>query len=342
MKKAILITIGIAFPLFLAYFGWKGYHAIFQPGVNSAKAPYNLFITPGTTTEEVYAQFQSDSLLLHPEGFMLIAKRKGLGKLRPGHYVITEEMSSNAIVNMFKAGLQTPVKVQFNAAESLEDLAGQLAVQLMADSASLLEALDRPMVGWEGELKMGAYLPDTYEFYWNADPETVADRLYQNTISFWSPERVEKAKNLGLSPGEVSTLASIVMKESSKGDDRPLVARLYLNRLQKGMKLQADPTVIYAMKRINPDTTIRRVLRRDLKIDDPYNTYQVEGLPPGPICVPEQAALRAVLNAPQHNYLFMCADPDRPGYHAFASNYAQHLVNQSNWTSWLNNQRIYR
>ncbi|MBA4738418.1 MAG: endolytic transglycosylase MltG, partial [Cryomorphaceae bacterium] len=250
--------------------------------------------------------------------------------------------SSNGIVNTLMAGFQEPVRIQFNSAENLEDLAGQLASQLMTDSLSLLKAFQETRVGWEGASTFGAYLPDTYEVYWNASAATIAEKLYQNTVRFWSEDRIAQAAALGLTPAEASTLASIVMKESSKADDRPRVARLYLNRLEKGMKLQADPTVIYAIKRANPGTTVRRVLKKDLSIEDPYNTYYVKGLPPGPICVPEKAALLAVLNAPEHEYLFMCANPDQPGYHAFAKNYADHLVNQRKWTRYLNERKIYR
>jgi UPF0755 protein len=189
---------------------------------------------------------------------------------------------------------------------------------------------------------LGAFLPDTYEVYWNSSAETVVTKLYQNTITFWTPTRIQQAEALKLTPGEVSTLASIVMKESSKATDRPLVARLYLNRLDKQMKLQADPTVIFALKRLNPDEPVRRVLTRDLKVNDPYNTYVIDGLPPGPICVPEKSALLSVLEAPAHDYIFMCANPDKPGYHAFARNYAGHLMNQRRWTQYLDSRKIYR
>lgn len=342
MRKIILLIVGVVLPALLIYGVWVGYGAIFEPNVNAELAPYEIYVEEGTTAQDLYAQFLDDDLLLTPEGFPLVAQRKGLEEPRPGHYIITEDMSSNAIVNMLKAGLQTPVKVNFNSASSLEDLAGKLSHQLMADSLDLLEALNEPMKGWEGPLALGAYLPDTYEFYWNASASAVAEKLYQNTVTFWSASRVKQAAELGLTPGELSTLASIVMKESSNAEDRPKVARLYLNRLDKGMKLQADPTVIFALQRKDPNLKVRRVLRKDLSIEDPYNTYYVKGLPPGPICVPEKAALLAVLNAPEHNYIYMCADPDNPGYHAFASNYAAHLLNQRRWVNHLNKRKIYR
>lgn len=338
----MVITIGVVIPGLLLLLVWKGYNAVFEPNVNPELTPYELFVEPGTTLENIYEDWFESGLLLQPEGFYLIGTKKGLDTLKTGHYLITEGMSSNGIVNMLKAGLQTPVKVSFNSAKNLRDLAGQLSTQLLTDEASLFDALQMPMEGWEGPLKQGAFLPDTYEFYWNASATTVANKLYQNTISFWTPSRIREAQEIGLTPGEVSTLASIVMKESSKSEDRPKVARLYLNRLATGMKLQADPTVIYAMQQKDPAKVVQRVLRKDLSIDSPYNTYRNVGLPPGPICVPEKAALLAVLNAPEHDFIFMCADPDQPGYHSFARTYAGHLVNQRKWTNWLNSRNIYR
>ena len=342
MRKTIIIIVGVIIPVGLILLVYKGYNVLFEANVNESITPYTLYVDQETSIEEVYAKFIEDEVLLAPEGFLLLANKKGLVSPKPGHYIIKSGQSSNSIVNTLMAGFQEPVTIQFNTADNLEDLAGQLSKQIMADSLSLLEALKTERKGWEGAAIYGAYFPDTYEVYWNASAEEIAEKIYQNTIKFWSPVHLDKAARLGLSAAEVSTLASIVMKESSKTDDRPLVARLYLNRLAKGMSLQADPTVIYALKRKNPEMEVRRVLKKDLLIDDPYNTYKIKGLPPGPICVPERAALLAVLNAPYHDYLYMCANPDKPGYHAFARNYAGHLINQRKWTAYLNRRRIFR
>ena len=342
MRKLIIIIVGVIIPAGLIYAVYTGYNVVFEPNVNRELAPYSLFVEEGTMVEDVYEKFIEDGVLNTPEGFMIIAQRKGLKQPKPGHYILTEELSSNSLVNMFMAGLQTAVKVSFNAGSDLADVAGRLDDQLMADSASIYEALNMPRVGWEGPHALGAYLPNTYEMYWNASPENIANKLYQNTARFWTEERIAQANGHGMTPAEAATLASLVMKESSNREDRPKVARLYLNRLEKGMRLQCDPTVIFAIKRTYPDTTIRRVLRRDLTFDDPYNTYVYKGLPPGPICVPEEQALLAVLEAPEHDYLYMCADPSNPGYHAFAKNYAAHLLNQRKWTAYLNSRRIYR
>jgi UPF0755 protein len=342
MRKVIIIIVGVIIPVALILLVYKGYNVLFEANVNESIAPYTLYVGEDSSIDEVYAKLVEDKVLIAPEGFLLLANKKGLVTPRPGHYIIQSGQSSNTIVNTLMAGFQEPITIKFNSAKNLEDLAGQLSKQIMADSISVLEALKTERKGWEGAAIYGAYFPDTYEVYWNASASDIAEKIYQNTVKFWSPAHLDKANRLGLSAAEVSTLASIVMKESSKKDDRPLVARLYLNRLAKGMSLQADPTVIYALKRKNPQIEVRRVLKKDLLLDDPYNTYKIKGLPPGPICVPEKAALLAVLNAPEHDYIYMCANPDKPGYHAFARNYAGHLINQRKWTAYLNRRRIYR
>lgn len=342
MKRTVIIVLSILLPALIAFIAYSGYNVVYQPNIYSDKLPYDLFVEEGTTIEQVYAQLLEDELLIEKDGFLLLARNKGLDTVKSGHYVIENSMSNNTLINALKAGLQKPVRITFTGAENLAELSGKLGKQLLADSTAFYEALNVPMEGWEGPLALGAFLPDTYEVYWNSSAETVVTKLYQNTIAFWTPTRMKQAEALKLTPGEVSTLASIVMKESSKATDRPLVARLYLNRLDKQMKLQADPTVIFALKRLNPDEPVRRVLTRDLKVNDPYNTYVIDGLPPGPICVPEKSALLSVLEAPTHDYIFMCANPDKPGYHAFARNYAGHLINQRRWTQYLDSRKIYR
>lgn len=342
MKKVIWIIVGMVIPALLLYAVFTAYGAVFEDNVVAEKAPFELYVEEGTTLEDVYQELFEEGVLKSPEGLLLIGQRKGLEEIRTGHYVIEAGMSSNGIVNMFKAGLQSPVKISFNGAKDIAELAGILDRQLLTDSASLYMSLKSAPADWNGDLVNAAYIPETYEVYWNAPAEKIAQKLFQYTLSFWTEERIAKSKNLGLSPQEVGVLASIVMKESSKKEDRPLVARLYLNRLAVGMKLQSDPTVIRAIKESDPHRKVQRVLRKDLDLDSPYNTYRVAGLPPGPLCVPEKNALLAVLDAPDHNYVYMCADPDKPGYHAFAVNYNEHLKNRRRWTEFLNKQGIYK
>lgn len=338
----MIIIVGIIIPSVLIFAVYKGYNLLFKANVNPNVAPYSLYVNDKTTIEEVYEQFLDDQVLEVPDGFLLLASKKGLTHPKSGHYIIESGQSSNTIVNMLMAGFQSPVRVHFTGGASLRDLSIKLAEQLMVGPEQLYFALSEGREGWEGAAALGAYLPDTYEMYWNASAASVAEKLYQNTVRFWSTERVAKAQAMGLNPAEVSTLASIVMKESSEAEDRPKVARLYLNRLGIGMKLQADPTVIYALNRMHPEQKIQRVLAKDLSIEDPYNTYYIKGLPPGPICMAERAALEAVLDAPKHEFIFMCADPDRFGFHAFAKSYNEHLRNQRKWTTYLNSRKIYR
>lgn len=342
MKKAAVILVGVVVPAILFYFLYKAYSAVFEPGVVAEHAPFDLFVEEGTSLEQVYTQLYDAQVLQTPEALLVVGDKKGLTQVRSGHYIIEEGMSINGIVNMFKAGLQQPVKVSFNAGEHLGDIASQLSKQLMTDSASLYDALAAPRVGWEGPMALGAYLPDTYEFYWNASAEQVAERMFQNTLLFWNEARLSQASELGLTPSQVCTLASVVMKESSHSEDRKMVAGLYLNRLNLGMKLQSDPTVIFALNQSRKGPRIQRVWTKDLTIEHPYNTYVNTGLPPGPICVPEKQALLAVLNSKKHDYIFMCANPDTPGTHAYATEYNEHLRNRERWKNYLDSRKIYR
>ena len=172
---------------------------------------------------------------------------------------------------------------------------------------------------------------------WNIAPEAIADRMEKEHQFFWSQNnRLQKAKEIGLSPTEVYTLASIVEKESQSKIERPIIAGLYLNRLKTGIPLQADPTVVFAVG----DFTLRRVLNKHLEIDSPYNTYRFTGLPPGPICMPSISSLDAILNAEKHRYLYMCAKPDNSGLHVFAESLSEHNVNANRYRRWLNQRGI--
>ena len=198
--------------------------------------------------------------------------------------------------------------------------------------------------GFNEETKLGMYLPNSYEFFWNTSSEEFRDRMVKEYDRFWNNERLQKAKAEGLSPKEVTTLASLVHKETAKVDERPKVAGLYLNRLKRGMLLQADPTVIYAIKKSSGDFTqvIKRVLYKDLELDSPYNTYKYAGLPPGPITMPDISAIDAVLNPETHDYLYFVADVENFGYHKFAKTLAQHNRNKVQYVQWINEQKIKR
>jgi len=188
------------------------------------------------------------------------------------------------------------------------------------------------------------YIPNTYEFYWNTSGEEFRDRMVNYHTEFWNTSRTKKAKALNLTPAEVMSLAAIVQKETAKVEERPKVAGVYLNRLRRGMKLQADPTVIFAIQNQNQDfvTPIKRVLYKDLELDSPYNTYKNKGLPPGLIAMPDVSSIDAVLNAESHDYLYFVADTENMGYHKFAKTLAQHNRNARMYQNWVNEQKIYR
>ena len=256
-------------------------------------------------------------------------------------------MNNNDIVNSLRSK-NIPVKVAFNNQETIADLAGRISSQIEPDSVSLLAVLtDETFYSSNGFTKatqIAMYIPNSYEFFWNTSAEKFRTRMLSEYNRFWNDERRAKAKTLGLTPKEVVSLASIVHKETAKIDERPRVAGVYLNRLKKNMKLQADPTVIYALKKHTGDfdTVIKRVLYKDLELDSPYNTYKYAGIPPGPITMPDISAIEAVLNPEKHDYYYFVANVENFGYHKFAKNLAQHNRNKAQYVRWINNQNINR
>ncbi len=263
-------------------------------------------------------------------------------KAKPGHYVLEKGMSRRAIRKMLERGLQTPVRLTFNNIRTLDRLAGALARQTEPDSLAWLAMLEEgPLadsLGFAPHTFLAMFIPNSYEVYWNTTPRRLAERMKKEYDRFWTPERLAKAEALNLTPVEVSTLASIVYEETKMSDEMPRVAGVYLNRLRRGMPLQADPTVKFAVG----DPTIRRVLNRHLTVDSPYNTYLHRGLPPGPIAMPSIRTIDAVLNPEKHDYLYFCAAPDFSGYHLFARNLAAHNRNAQAYARALNQAGIRR
>lgn len=236
-------------------------------------------------------------------------------------------------------GMQTPVKVLWTDARTFDLLAQKITANIECTAEEFISECDKNLLGYgfKKEEYPAAFLPDTYEFYWSVSPKDLIEKLYDYRCKFWnSGDRIDKAKALGLSKVEVATLASIVAEETSKRDEMPMVARLYINRLEQGMKLQADPTVKFAVG----DPSIRRITLKHLKVESPYNTYIHVGLPPGPIRVVDSRTIDAVLNAPKHNYIYMCAKEDFSGYHNFAEDYESHMANARRYQAELNKRGI--
>lgn len=262
----------------------------------------------------------------------------GSGERSIGAYRVERGQTALSISHRIATGRQSPVNVTFNGTRTMRMLADRISSRLECTPEEFLVACasELPAHGFTEEQFPAAFIPDSYEFYWSTKPSNVVKRLLDYRDRFWTPEREAKAKALGLSKVEVATVASIIEEETAKADERPKVARLYLNRLAKGMRLQADPTVKYAVG----DFSLRRITGEHLKQHSPYNTYLVSGLPPGPIRVATASAIDDVLNAPMHPYIYMCAKEDFSGYHNFATDYATHQANARRYQAALNARGI--
>jgi UPF0755 protein len=344
--KKILLTIVVLGLVIGGFFAYMVYSAIFSPNTKFNNDEAFVFIASDAGIMDV--QKLLEPLLEDANSFSKVAERKGYStNVKGGKYIIGKGMSNNDIVNSLRSG-NVPVKVAFNNQETLADLAGRVSLQIEADSSGLLSSFeDKEFLaanGFNNATKITMYIPNSYEFFWNTTPDKFRDRMLKEYKRFWNPERRKKAKVQGLTPNEVASLASIVHKETAKVEERPRVAGLYLNRLNKNMKLQADPTVIYALKKHvnNFDTVIKRVLYKDLELNSPYNTYKYPGIPPGPITMPDITAVEAVLNPEKHDYFYMVANVENFGYHKFAESLAQHNRNKVQYVKWINNQNIKR
>ncbi len=344
--KKILLAIVLIGLVVGGMFAYKVYSAIFSPNTSFTNDEAFVYIKSDASFEEVKETL--DPLLKDMGSFGQIAKRKGYAaSIKGGKYAIKKGMNNNEIINSLRSA-NIPVKVSFNNQETLEDLAGRVASQIEADSISLVQAFRNGEFlksnDFDDDSKLSMYIPNSYEFFWNTPAEGFRERMLKEYNRFWNAGRLEKAEELGLSPKEVVTLASIVHKESAKIDERPKVAGLYLNRLRKNMRLQADPTVIFAMKKHagDFDMVIKRVLYKDLELDSPYNTYKYAGLPPGPITMPDISAIEAVLNPERHDYYYFVANVENFGYHKFAETLAQHNRNKVQYIRWINAQKINR
>ncbi len=270
--------------------------------------------------------------------YLLWRLQRGHAATAHGAYLLNHGEKALAVARRLKYGRQTPVKVSFSNVRTLDQLAERATRNLACTPEQFIEACGRvlPEQGFAPAEFPAAFLPDSYEFYWDATPDRVVSRLLEYRNKYWNESRRARAKQLGLTPVQVATLASIVEEESAKTDERPRIARMYLNRLDKKMPLQADPTVKFAVG----DFSLRRIRAEHLKTVSPYNTYLNPGLPPGPIRIPDKATLEGVLNAPDHDYLYMCAKEDFSGYHNFARDYSTHMANARRYHAELNRRNI--
>lgn len=322
----------------------KIYFDVFSPNVDLkyAKGKTYLLVHSGDNLDNLLQRMENNYYLNNIVSFRRLATLLKLDeKMKPGRYLLRKDMSNYELLKMIMNGRQEPIDVVLKYEERPEDLAGFFASQLEIDSSEFFNLLrDTSIIqplGFDTNTIVAMFIPNTYNFYWNTNRIALLNRMNNEYKKFWTTERIAKAMACNLSQIEVSILASIVQKESNKGDEMPVIAGTYLNRLRIGMPLQADPTIIYAWN----DKSIRRVTNLHTAIVSPYNTYENVGLPPGPICTPSIQAIDAVLNYEKHNYLYFCAKEDFSGYHAFAHSLDQHQQNARRYQRALNQRQIH-
>ncbi len=341
-KIKILAAILTLLFLILGAAGYQVYRWVQQPnvGITTAKV---IYIPTGSGLNDLVNVLDTAEILKRIHSFQKVAGWMSFGEneVLPGKYTIQPGWSNRELINLLRSGRQTPVNLVINNVRTLPDLAAKIALQVESDSLKIVRHLSDSLTWKKYDLSqetlMTLFIPNTYQVYWTDEPEAITDRLKNEHNRFWlTNNRNEKAKELNLTPQEVYTLASIVERETQAKSERPTVAGLYLNRLKNSIPLQADPTVVFATGIYD----LRRVLIKHLEIESPFNTYKHRGLPPGPIYMPSIESLDAVLNAEDHNYLYMCARPDNSGLHAFAPNLTAHNINAARYRQWLNERGI--
>lgn len=335
-SKIIKVIIGLFVVAVLAVF-----FLFFTNNTQLEKEEFFVEIPTGSTYDD--AKKIISPYVKSMGSFEIMAKLRSYpDNVKPGRFLLKKGMNTFQIVGAMRRNV--PVDLAFNNQERLENLCERLSSQIEPDTTKLLAAFrDTAFLqknGFSNETVFAMFLPNTYQVYWNISAEKFRDKMLEEYNKFWNKDRITKATALNLTPVQVITLASIVQKESAKKSERPTVAGVYLNRLAKEMPLQADPTVIYALKLRDNDfnQVIKRVLYNDLFIASPYNTYQNTGLPPGPIAMPDVDAIDAVLNAEKHDYIYFCASVEKFGYHVFAATYEDHQVNAKKYADWMNAQ----
>jgi UPF0755 protein len=314
----------------------------FKPNAGP-EAPYRVLVNDGTSVNALTDTLLSMGALKNRKSFVTAARLKSFaGPVKPGSYRIEKGASNNQIINMFRAGRQSPVNVTFNNVRTLNDLAGKISGQIEADSAEIMtffaDNSNYSDDGFTNQTVISVFIPDTYQFYWTTDAGEFYERMLREYKKFWNDDRLASAAAAGLKPLEVSVLASVIDEETSMNDEKPRMAGVYLNRLRLGIPLQSDPTVKFALNNF----AIRRVLKQHLNVDSPYNTYIHRGLPPGPIRCPTSTAIDAVLNAEKHDFIYFVAKSDFSGYHKFSKTLAEHNRYASEYQRELNKRKIYR
>jgi len=337
--KKFIISLVVIIVIALAGTGVFYYLHFF--GTNVTDKQQYLYIRTGATYQDVYDSIQTKGIVKDTTTFNWAAHNmKYINRVKPGRYKLDAGMGNRALINRLASGTQEPVTINFHNFRLKEQFAAFMGKRLESDSASIFRLLDSSkyvgQFGFTTDNVFVMFMPDSYQMYWNTSPEKLFKKMHTHYENFWTPERKKQAEAQGLTPIQVSILASIVDAEALYDDEMPTIAGLYLNRFHKGILLQADPTVIFAAH----DFTIHRVLNKHLIINSPYNTYMYKGLPPGPIMMPSVNAVKAVLNPVKSDYIYMVAKEDFSGRHNFANNVEEHKANARKFQKALDERNI--
>ena len=342
MRKKLIWSGSILILIFISCI-ILGYRLIFGPSLKTEGEKVVIYIPEGSTYIQALDTIKDHFDITKPHVFEWLAEKKKYPQyVKPGRYLIEKDISYNNLINLLRSGRQTPVRVTFNNIRYLHELAARIGGQIEADSAQIMNFLSDPgnyaKDGFTRENIISVFIPNTYELYWNTDAGEFYVRMLKEYNRFWNEERLTKAKALNLTNTEVSILASIIDDEVVRAEEKPRIAGVYINRLKRGIPLQACPTIKFAMN----DFTITRVLNQHLKIESPYNTYLHRGFPPGPIGCPSIEGIDAVLNAEKHDYLFFAAKADFSGYHNFSRTLSEHNRYSDQYQKELDKRKIFR
>jgi UPF0755 protein len=341
-RRKIIVAVLSILVIVGAVLIYKMYDKVYGPNVDLGKEETtHLHIPTGSSMEDVISILDTSNILISKTEFRWLADKKNYSSnIHPGRYLIKNRMSNNELINMLRSGRQDPVDLIFNNIRRKKELAEIVSRQIEANSNNILHLLNDKnyleQFGFTPNTVYAMIIPNTYEMWWNTSAREFIRRMNREYKRFWHEERKQKARKIDMNPVEVVTLASIVDEETIRDDEMPKIAGVYINRLEKGMRLQADPTIKYAIG----DFTVNRVLDKHLKINSPYNTYKNAGLPPGPISFPSIAAVESVLNYKEHDYLYFVARPDFSGYHNFSETHYKHIRNAKKYQSALNKRKI--
>ena len=344
MKKKLIITISTLTVLLLiaAAVCIEQYYRLEVCNFSARNEQgHGYYVYPNTSADSLLTLLKNDYDIASEASFHLHARHLHFHQPKPGYYHFPVQIGDKHLIRRLQLGEQTPVRLTFTQSiRTRAQLSGAIARQLLLDSTSIKQRLDSvsylQRYGLTPETAVCLFLPNTYEVYWTISPDQLFDRMHREYKHFWNETRLAKAQKLSLTPAQVTTIASIIESETNKAFEYPTIASIYINRLRKGIPLQACPTVIFAVG----DFSMHRVLKRHLKIDSPYNTYKYPGLPPGPIRLARPTVIDAVLDAPQTDYLYMCANPDFSGTHIFSSSYSKHAATARRYQQELNKRHI--